>query len=217
MSTRVDLYRAVHRGLRALMLDTQWQLSRLDPLQPASRRDVLSQTRDLVRVCRVHLDDEQAVIHAAMDRRMPGATTAFDRDHLHHAAQLVRLEALAKELDVSPSRQAHRALEHELDAFVRESLEHMHAEEELLMPLLQATHSDPELVQLHHEIVQTIAPADFRLFTRWMVQGLPASERTAWLASVKREAPETVFDDALRLAREELPEAELGPLLAGLA
>jgi len=69
---RVDLYSTVHKGLRAFLADTQLAVGRADASDREEVDVALRQTRDLLELCRVHLDDENRFIHPASRRARAG-------------------------------------------------------------------------------------------------------------------------------------------------
>src|SRR3954468_14833863 len=88
---RHDIYRFVHKALRAFMSDTLNAAGSMDPHDEAERTTVLAQVRELLDFCQGHLKKEDHFVHSAMEERAPGSTrhTAGDhKDHLHWFEEL---------------------------------------------------------------------------------------------------------------------------------
>jgi hypothetical protein len=77
---RPDLYRFVHKGLRALLHDVLLQVGRMDVDDEAEVNEALARVHELLTICRIHLQEENRFIHTALEARRAGAA-ARASDH----------------------------------------------------------------------------------------------------------------------------------------
>src|SRR5262245_66305487 len=69
---RVDLYTAVHKGLRACMAHVLVEAGRMDTADAEDTERALELVRDLLLLCRAHLEHEDTFLHGAMEARQIG-------------------------------------------------------------------------------------------------------------------------------------------------
>jgi hypothetical protein len=204
---RFDMYALIHKALRAQMTETLAAVGRLDVNDAGESAHALAQLRTLLAACAGHLRHEEDFVHPALEARAPGASVATADDHLHHAAQLVALEAAIDALEAAataerPAR-AH-ALYLQLAAFVADNLLHMQVEERDNNAVLHAVYSDAELVAVHDALVASIPPQEMAATLRWMLPSINASERAALLGGMALALPREAFNGVLTLARQNL-------------
>jgi hypothetical protein len=205
---RVDLYAAIHKGLRVLLTETLVSVGRADPERDEEWAAAREAVHVLLDACAQHLAEEDAILHRAIEARLPGATAAVAGDHAGHEESIAAIRALVRRVDAAPVRaepltQLYRALAR----FLAENLEHMAREERDLTAALWATHTDEELLALRDAIVGQIPPASMRVFQRAMFAAAHHGELVAMLSGMRLGAPPAAFQDALALARGTLPPA----------
>ncbi len=217
---RVDLYSAIHKGLRSFMAETLVAAGRMDPLDDADTRQTLEQVRALLDFCRGHLEHENDFVHRALEARRSGSAAASVRDHAAHREAIDALEGDASVVELASGDERRIALlrlYRDLALFVAENLEHMHVEETENNAVLWATHTDEELKRIHVALLASIAPQIMETGLRWMLPALSPAERAAVLGEMQRKAPAPVFERALGIALPRLGERERAKLLGALA
>jgi hypothetical protein len=217
---RFDIYVGVHKGLRSFMAETLASVGRMDVHDADDVGRTLAQVRELLDVCRHHLNAEDRFIHAAMEARRPGSTADRASEHADHARAFERLEAEVRAVErVQPEARAAAALRlyRSLAVFVAENLEHMHAEETAHNAVLWATHSDEEIAELQHAIVASIRPETMAVFTRWMIPAMTPAERAGLLGGIQLGAPREVLERILATVRPHLSERDWTKLIAAIA
>ena len=93
-----------------------------------------------------------------------------------------------------------------LALFVAGNFQHMHIEETAHNAVLWAHYDDAELMQLHEQIVGSIAPPEMLEVARWMVPALTPAERAAVVGGMKAEAPPEAFLGLLAHIRPHLDD-----------
>lgn len=209
MNARPDLYRHVHKGLRAAMFDTVRRIGLADTDDADELRHALDQAQRLLALLAAHLKHENEVVHCAIEARHPGGARRTADDHRGH---LDALQALADDVArlraAAPTDRAalaHRLYRH-LAAFVAGQLEHMQREETLDNEQLWALYDDSELEALHDRLLESIAPHTTLETLHWMAQALAPQELAALLAGMQRKAPPEAFAAVLGCLRAQLGE-----------
>lgn len=206
---RLDLYREVHKGLRAFLTDTLGRVGRMDPQDPADVVPTLAQVRELLFICGTHLTHEDTFLHRAMEARRPGSTARITHEHLEHTLALRGLEAEAAAVeaaaDAAGRGTAALRLYRSLARFVAENLQHMEQEETQNNAVLWAAYTDAELLQLHEALLASIPPPELMVYLRWMLPSISHAERVATLEGLRQGAPAEAFQAVLALTRAQLP------------
>jgi len=216
---RIDLYAGIHKALRAQMTDTLGALGRMDADDADDVGETLGRVRHLLDVCRDHLRHENAFVHAAIERRAPGASDAIAHEHDDHLRDIARLgDACGRLADgIEPDRAAAAlALYRDVALFVAHNFEHMHVEETAHNAVLWAHYTDAELIEIHNALVASIPPAEMMDTARWMVPSMTPAERAAMLGDMQAHAPAPAFEAVLAVARPHLSGREWGKLSASL-
>ena len=201
---RVDIYRGIHKAVRAFMCDTLTMVGQLDIDDDADVTVTVAQVRGLAAFCADHLAHENQFIHPAMEARRPGSSAVTASDHSHHDSAIKQAHVLATKLELAPagSRAAAVAdLQLFLTQFVAENLTHMSIEETWNNAVLWESHSDQELIAIEQAIVDSIAPEEMAVCLRWMITGMNPAERAELLGGIRQAAPAPAFEGAMAIAR----------------
>lgn len=204
VTTRFNLYQAVHKGLRAFMADTLVRVGRTDAADLQDRADCAEQVRILLHLCGEHLVHENHFIHTAMMRRSPGSAGQAEAEHVAHVAEIAALRRLLAQAEVaSPAqRDAHwLRLYHALSQFVAGNLIHMLMEEQAHNAVLWEHYSDEELIAVHDALVASIPPEEMAVHFRWMMPSVSHAERVGMLQGMRQGMPPEVFASQLDMAR----------------
>jgi hypothetical protein len=185
MSTRLDLFGTVHKGLRAGMFGVTQQAAGCDFGVKAEAIEMAAAVGRLLGFLHEHADHEEREVLPEIARCCPELAADLRSDH-------VRVDGLERELERIAERMAGadaptrvslgRRLQERLWILVAEHLRHMEREEIQANRLLWANLGDEELAAVEARIVGSIAPP--RL-AEWMALILPAAsapERALLLA-----------------------------------
>jgi hypothetical protein len=198
---RHDPYGAVHKGIRAAHMRCLVAIGSADASSDAGIEHLAREIADHLTMCHTHLQDENAVLHTALETRRPGASAHAAEDHDDHLQSFRELEALLSRL-VSTAPGARAAALAELyrrfGRFVADDLLHMEHEEHVLLPDLQAAFSDAELQELEGRIVASIAPDHMVLFLDAMLDALPKADGAAMLGAMQSAMPAEVYAALMR-------------------
>lgn len=142
---RFDIYRLIHKGLRAYLTETLLSVGRMDIAASADLHAGLTQLHSLLDFCESHLQHENEFIHPAMNRCQPGSADSMSEHHHQHEDMIAELRGAANQLRASA--QADRELlaaqlYRKLALFVADNLAHMHEEETRNNSILWSCYSD---------------------------------------------------------------------------
>jgi hemerythrin-like domain-containing protein len=209
-STRFDMYLAVHKGLRAMMVNTLTTVGRIDSSDEAEVADALAKVRSLLELCRSHLFAENQFLHAAMEARRPGSSSITTNEHVQQEEILERIEGQLLAIDCSKSDREAKLLRlyRDLALFVAENFQHMDVEESQNNETLWSLYSDEELHEIHQQILKSIEPAKMRVFIRWILPYVHHAERVAILKDMQNEMPQPVFQQLLSVVRPHILEGD---------
>jgi hemerythrin HHE cation binding domain-containing protein len=204
---RHDIYRAIHKGLRAALFDVTHRLGLLDADDPEDLRQTLDQAQRLLALLTGHLKHENDFVHAAIEARLPGGAQHTAEDHHTHLEDIAGLDAEIVGLrQAAPGERgaiAHRLYLH-FARFAGENLEHMLFEETHNNATLWTLYGDDEIEALHGRLVASIAPAEMMQALGWMARALNPAELAALLAGMRAKAPPEAFGAALGHVRQAL-------------
>lgn len=217
---RFDIYRTIHKALRAMMCDALTRTGGIDCDDPASVAETVHCVRELLAMFRAHLEKENRYVHPAMESCRPGSTLAIAADHAAHEAAIDTIAARVAAVEASGGesrRAAAHRLYHELSVFVAENLVHMVTEETAHNAVLWAHYDDPTIAAIHDAIVASVSPADSQTILRWMIPAVSPAERARLLHAIRNDAPAAVFDGVRALADNLLQDTDRVKLDAALA
>lgn len=216
---RYDIYRNIHRALRACMGATLAQIGAIDVQDANALQAGLTQLRELLALCSAHIEKETHFLHVAMEARRPGSSAGIAAEHDEHRDTLNALDELAAIVE-STEPAARATLMHrlylQLALFVAENFEHMHVEEIEHNAVLWSNYTDAELLELEGRIVASIPPQEKAVVFRWMLPSIDQATRVMLLRGIEQQAPREVFEAMLGLARECLGVRDWEKLEAAL-
>ncbi|AKI01278.1 hypothetical protein IMCC20628_02580 [Hoeflea sp. IMCC20628] len=190
-----DLYYAVHKGLRLANARMLIALGQLDPFNENALASTVRQLCDHIDMGMSHLTHENNEVHTVVDQRLPGAADHAGEDHDHHVEAFDELRLLASELVAAEHDRPLwlRRLYQRFALFVADDFQHMHEEETVIMPKIEACFSAAEITGIRERIVAGIAPEKMVLFSRAMLGAASRPERIDMVTGMKAGMPGDVF------------------------
>ncbi len=218
--SRYDIYRRVHKAVRACLFEATAAIGRADPDDDCEVRSALARLEELLAFCETHLEHENEHIHRAMEARHPGSAQRCLEDHVHHERSIDALRGLADAVMRSARGEARDTALHELyraaATFTAENLEHMEREESQNNAVLHAAYTDAEIAAIERALVASLAPGEATQALRWFLPSISHPERAAMLAGMA-DAPAAARDAAMAIARTRLAAEDLAKLERALA
>jgi iron-sulfur cluster repair protein YtfE (RIC family) len=204
---RNDLYRTVHKGLRAALFELAADVARVDPAADSEVRALTARLRRLLAFLDEHARHEDAHLMPLVANADFQLAQSVDGEHAQLEASMRGLERLAAQLDAATngSRAALAAeLERHMERMVAEQLVHMQREETQVNSALWARFSDEDLEQAHNKILADIAPARMAEWLEVMLPALSEAECAEVVAKLHAHAPREAFDALTAKARARI-------------
>ena len=220
MSNRENLFRPVHKGIRAMIYRLGQRLGTTDFANVAESNEIAEQLkRDLVGstsncilcMLQAHSSHEDKDFFAAIRK--------FDEDPVRmmmaeHAIIVRRIYGVAKLCDeltklTDPDARIETGDRLVLDAndLFAFYLAHLNNEEAVLIPVMWEYFNDEELRALRAQFYNRIPLPMFEEWMRWTLPALNMNELIVLLSGMKADPPPNRFADAMRVGRETvLPE-----------
>lgn len=215
----VDLYRDIHKGIRAELFELTRSAGSIDPSDRVSRAAVADHVRSVVELLVSHAHHEDAAIQPALEVHLPTLAEAVEQDHFTIDGRLVGLQDLAEEV-ADATRADQRPMAHrlylELASFTASYLEHQHCEEWVIMPALEAAIGPEAVLDIHQAIVGAIPPEEMARSLAIMLPAMNLDDRAELLGGMQAGAPPEVFAGVWGLAGSALPAADHAALGARL-
>jgi hypothetical protein len=207
-----DLYRDVHKGIRAELFAIVSEAGRLDPSNRAARAALADHVRMVSELLVSHAEHEDSAVQPALEVHLPDLAERIEKDHTkldRRIAGFVDLAAAAA--DATPVDQTVRAhqLYLELASFTSVYLEHQDVEERVVMPALDAAVGPEAVLQIHGAIVGSIPPAEMATSLAIMLPAMNVDGRAELLGGMQANAPAEVFQGVWGLAGSVLTPVDL--------
>jgi hypothetical protein len=218
-TARFDIYRQIHKAMRACICDALLAAGRIDPMDDTERAQLLAQVRGMLTFARGHLEKEDKFVHPAMEARAPGSSSQTAGDHADHAHAFADLEAALAALEHGEAGQrpaAAHALYGKIAQFLGENLLHMEVEESANNEVLWRTHSDDELLALELAIVASLSPPEKSYAAQWMLPFANPEERAQMLRAMQPGLPPEAFAGLLHMLKSRLIPAHWRKLTIAL-
>lgn len=218
MAHRPDLYRDVHKGIRALLFALLDRAGRTDFSDVAAVVSLRTFAREGFDLLESHAAHESETLHPVVALHAPQLGGRLDADHEDQHARMHELTLALDAVDSAEDRLARgAAFCLSLSRLTGELLVHMADEEQVAMPALWAALDDEALIALHQRILAGISPAETMAFLGWMLPAMAPADRLDLLSGMRRGAPPEVFAAVYELARRVLPLPDWARLEHGLA
>ncbi len=207
----VDLYRDIHKGIRAELFAVTGQAGRVDPASRPACTELADHVRGLMEVLEVHAEHEDGVIQPVLDRRLPELAARVHDDHELLSKRTTALIALVDQAADSSgelrNETAHE-LYLELADFTGVYLAHQGVEERIVSPALLEAVGPEEVAVIHGTIIASIPPDQMARSLAFMLPAMNVDNRAELLGGVQVSAPAPVFEGVWALAASVLDPAD---------
>jgi hypothetical protein len=214
-----DLYRDVHKGIRAELFALVSSAGCLDPSVYESRGELADRIGTVVDLLVSHAEHEDTHVQPAIEIHVPDLAEKIARDHHVIEARMDRLNEMAADAREAPTPdqggRVHR-LYLELASFTSAYLEHQDIEERVVMPALEAAIGVESVLAIHQAIIGGMPPDEMGQGLAIMLPAMNIDERTALLAGMRAGAPAPVFEGVWGLAGSVLASADYAALAVRL-
>lgn len=207
----VDLYRDIHKGIRAELFAVTEEAGRADASEDGDRAALADHVRSLVWLLTTHSEHEDGAIQPVLDQRLPDLARRVANDHEAVESRLTVLADLAAatvDADATGARAAVHALYGELATFTAAYLDHQDVEERVVMPTLEAEIGVEATAGIHQAIIGSIPPDELARSLSSMLPAMNVDDRAELLGGMRAGAPEEAFQAVWSLAGSVLAPAD---------
>ena len=215
-----DLYRDVHKGLRAEIFAVTGQTGSVDPGDDEALDALAGRTARLLHLLDDHAAHEEEFLGPLIERVDPALVARIVDEHRMVEAtmdELRRLSAATLDVGSGARRTVVRRLYVVAANFTSEYLAHLSTEEVEVMPALARAIPVDELLDVNGALISQIAPADLDDYMSIIVPAQSPDERLEMYAGMRTTTPVAVFEGWLALAATTLPQDDVRRLEAGLS
>jgi hypothetical protein len=210
-----DIYRNIHKGIRAGLFSVTQAVGSLDPHDAAAVRTAAERWNDMVELLVAHAEHEDQFVQPVIERFNPGYAAEIAEAHPRLESQMAELEVLADRAADSCPEQA-RILTHRLylglASFTAEYLQHQEFEEFEVMVMLSQHLPFEELLAVDNAIVASIEPDMMAKFATLMLPAMNIEDQTDLFEGARLGVPPEVFQGMLLLAQSVLEPASYDTL-----
>jgi hypothetical protein len=211
----IDLYRDIHKGIRAELFAVTSTAGSVDPSDRCDRAALADHVTSLAAVLESHAHHEDAVIDPVLERHLPDLANRINGDHGRLERMFASVTDLAlRVVDAAPGDQRRwmQLLHLDLARFTSSYLEHIDLEERTVMQQLPQLIGIEEVAALHGAIIGSIPPDEMAQSLAFMLPAMNLDDRSELLGGMKASAPPEAFDATMGLARSVLPHADFRTL-----
>ena len=215
----IDLYRDVHKGIRAELFGVTLQAGSLDPSDRIARLAFADRVGTLVGLLESHAAHEDEWIQPVIETYLPSAASRIDSDHAAfdtRTADIHEMARAAAQASGEPARTIGHEVYLELASFTSAYLSHQDLEERVVMPTLAASLTPQAVLEIHERIVGHIPPAEMAEYLAIMIPAMNLDDRTELLGGMRAGAPAEVFIGVWGLVGSLLTPAEVAAIGARL-
>jgi hypothetical protein len=215
-----DLYRDIHKGIRAELFAVTASAGSIDPGDRLGRAALADHVAAVASLLESHAQHEDVHIEPALRAHLPELAERVATDHVALEGHIRWIDELARQtVDVAGPEQ--RALTHhvylELSAFTSAYLTHQLVEERVIMPALERAVGLDAVVGMHMAIITSIPPAEMAQSLALMIPAMNLDDRAELFEGMRMSAPPEAFDGTVGIARSVLEPADFAALAQRLS
>jgi hypothetical protein len=211
----VDLYRDIHKGIRAELFAVTSTAGSIDPSDRCDRAALADHVVSVAGVLESHAHHEDAVIDPVLERHLPDLAAVINDDHARLERMFSSVADLAEavvDVEACDQRRLLQFLHLDLARFTSAYLGHIDLEERVVMQRLPALLGIDEIAAMHGAIVGSIPPDEMARSLAFMLPAMNVDDRAELLGGIRMAAPPEAFDATIGLARSVLCAVDFSAL-----
>jgi hypothetical protein len=215
----VDLYRDIHKGIRAELFTVTATAGSLDPADRPAWIDLGRRINVVLDLLVDHAEHEDTHIHPVLADVLPELAVRMGEEHEAIEARfdaLRDLTVLVASVPVPEVRLVADRLYLQFAELTGVYLLHQDAEEWVVMPALQQAIGVPATVAINEAIVGSIPPEKMAASLAVMLPAMNVDDRVELLGGMQAGAPPEVFAGVWALAGQVLAPTDVAALGARL-
>jgi len=214
-----EIYRDIHKGIRADLFAATNSAGTLDPSDTIGRRAVADHVQRLGDFLIEHAEHEDAVILPVLHAELPALGERIASDHARIDGRIETLRDpadAAKTADATEQRFRVHQLYIEIASFTAAFLEHQDFEERVVAREIEAKGGVETSMGLHGAIVGGLSPEEMVRSMSIMLPAMNVDDRAEMLGGMRANAPAEVFNGIWNLAGSLLDSADVRALAGRL-
>ena len=215
----LDLYRDIHKGIRAELFAVTSLAGSIDPSDDAEIGALAGHVDSVVDLLFSHAAHEDEHIQPAIEQHLPDLAARIASDHESLERRMTGLRALAPAVFDVPAAERRSMTHHcylEIAGFTGVYLAHQDVEERLVMPGLEAAIGFDAVLAIHESIIASIPPDEMSSSLAVMLPAMNVDDRAELLGGMRAGAPPEVFAGVWSLTGSLLPPSDHRSLAARL-
>ncbi len=211
----IDLYRDIHKGIRAELFALTSTAGSIDPSDRCDRAALADHVTAVAAVLESHAHHEDAVIDPVLERHLPELANEINSDHERLEAMFGSITDLAGAIvdaTASDQRRLLQLLHLDLARFTSSYLGHIDLEERTVMQRLPHLIGIEEIAAMHGAIIGSIPPDEMARSLAFMLPAMNIDDRTELFTGMRLAAPPEAFDATIGLARSVLQPLDFAAL-----
>jgi hypothetical protein len=211
----VDLYRDIHKGIRAELFAVTSTAGHADPSDRCDRAALADHVTSVAAVLESHAEHEDAALDPVLERHLPDLASTINNDHERLEAMfssIVDLAVSVVDADAGEHRRLMQLLHLDLARFTGSYLEHIDLEERTVMQRLPQLIGVDEVAAIHGAIISSIPPDEMARSLAFMLPAMNIDDRAELLGGMRMAAPPEAFEATMGLARSVLRPADFQSL-----
>lgn len=213
-----DLYRDIHKGIRAELFALTAAAGSVDPADTCGRAGLADHVTAVVALLESHAEHEDSAIETVLRSDAPELAEQIAVDHEVLDRRVRGLNDLARH--AAGSATDHRQLTHrlylDLASFTSAYLAHQDFEERVVMPAIEQAIGVEAVIGVHVAIVTSIPPDEMARTLALMLPAMNLDDRVEMLGGMREMAPPDAFAGVVSLARSVLAPVDFAAVTARL-
>lgn len=213
---RVKLFEAAHKGLRNALSQFSFSLGKCDFNSTNDVNRIHSLGKDLCMLLNIHANDENNIILAELEAKVPGSSKHDMDDHERLERDQNAIEKLLDEIkELNTKGEDALGMGAELymkfSKFHGEYLLHTVEEETETQRLLWENFTDPELHAIRGRIISKFTPEVFEKWQSYIMPAITQSDIVMMMSGMRTADPEQ-FTKLMAMAEKYLPADEFSAI-----
>ncbi len=213
-----DLYRDIHKGIRAELFAVTETAGALDPGSDDDRAALAAHVGRVVELLVNHAEHEDTHMQPVIEQHLPALAEQIEDEHHRIETRLLELGTRADELAAVPNDQRWHAHAFYIDfaAFTSSYLAHQDLEERMVMPALEDAIGPEACFAMNQALVGSIPPDELVSGLAVMLPAMNVDDASEMLGGMQAGAPAEVFAGVWKLALSVLDRPKAVAIAARL-
>jgi hypothetical protein len=210
-----DLYRDIHKGIRADLFAVTGAAGYIDPSSRDARVGLASEVSRLFAFLDDHAEHEDTFIEPEVERLLPEVAEQIAQHHRSFERRgelLVELAVHAVDATAIAQRGCVHRLYLELASFTSTYLAHQDLEERVVMPALERALGVEGNLAIHGRIIGSLPPEKMAESMQVMLPAMNNDDRTELLGGMAASAPAPAVAAVWSIAQRVVPKPDVAVL-----